>query len=165
MMGVSALRAGFGIAARPDTRIDRIPGGACLQRVCCHQLLQAGQLHRARIERIVDAAPGALEAGGEAQMDRMLDDGGGEQSIEYFDQGITTATKCGIDLVTKGAQPLKGFCIHAVSMPKRAFLVYPSSPPLCCWLNGKLKYGNKRGDAKTHHGKQPTFQGCHGKPG
>jgi|GEM_PF-5593538 len=71
-------------------------------------------------------------------MDGMLDDGGGEQSIKQFDQGVTTTSQGGINLLTKGAQPLKCIRFHAMSMPKRAFLVYLPSPPPCCWLNSKL---------------------------
>ena len=79
-------------------------------------------------EGIVNAPPRALEARSEAQVDGMLDDGGGEQSIKHLDQGITMASEGSIHLMTKGAQPLKGICVHAVSMPKCAFLVYLSSP-------------------------------------
>ena len=81
----------------------------------------------------------ALEARGKAEVDGMLDDGGGEQGIEDLHQGVTATSKCGINLLTKGAQVLKGSCVHAVSMPKRAFLVYSSSPAPCCWLKGKLR--------------------------
>ena len=81
----------------------------------------------------------ALEAGREAQVDGMRDDGAGQQGIEYLVQGITTAAKGGIDVLAKGAQPLKGCCLHAVSMPKCALLVSPSSPTPCCRLNGKLR--------------------------
>ena len=80
----------------------------------------------------------ALEAGSEAQMNRMLDGGAGQQRIEDLEKGITTAFKGGIHLLTKGAQALKGVYVHAVSMPKRAFLVYPSSLIPCCWVHGKL---------------------------
>jgi hypothetical protein len=79
------------------------------------------------------------QAGGQAQVDRVLDDSGGEQGIQHLNQGITTASKCGIDVVAKGAQALKGRCVHAVSMPKRAFLVYSLSPSPRCWLNDKLR--------------------------
>jgi hypothetical protein len=138
-MVVPTGRTGFRIAARPDARIDGIPGGAGLQWMCCHQVLQPRQRHCTRVEGIVDAAPSTLEAGREAQMDGMFDDRGGQQGIEDLDQSITTTAKGGIHGLTKGAQPLKGICVHAVSMPKRAFLVYPSSPAPCCWLNGKLR--------------------------
>jgi hypothetical protein len=72
-------------------------------------------------------------------MDRMLDDGSGEQGIEDLNQGIPTASEGGIKCMSKGAQALQSNCIHARSMPKRAFLVYSSSPAPCCWLNGKLR--------------------------
>jgi hypothetical protein len=64
-------------------------------------------------------------------MDRMLDDGDWKPRNEIFDQGIMTAAEDGLNLLTKGAQPLKSFCIHAVSMPKCDFLVYTFSPPPC----------------------------------
>jgi hypothetical protein len=63
----------------------------------------------------------------------------GEQGIEDLKQRITTAAQGGIKVLTKGAQALKGCCVHAASMPKRAFLVYSSSPSPCCWLHGKIK--------------------------
>ena len=90
-------------------------------------------------ERIVDTAPGALEAGGQAQVDRVLDDRARQQGVEDLDQSIPTTAKGGIHLTTKGAQPLKCICVHAVSMPKRVFLVHPSSCSPCCWLNDKLR--------------------------
>lgn len=46
-------------------------------------------------------------------MDRMLDDRGSEQGIQDLKQGITTAAEGGIHGVTKGAQVLKGRCVHA----------------------------------------------------
>jgi hypothetical protein len=84
------------------------------------------------------------QARGEAQMDRVFDDRGCQEPIEEFDQSITTASEGGIHGMSKGAQALKGRCVHAVSIPKRAFLVYPSSPTPCCWLNGKLRGCVKR---------------------
>ena len=74
----------------------------------------------------------------------MLDDGRGEYGVKDLKQRVTTAAEGGINLVTKGAQALKGCCVHAVSMPKRAFRVYPSSPVPCCWLNGKFRNYLKR---------------------
>jgi len=76
------------------------------------------------LPRIIDAAPGALEARGKAQMDGMLKDGGGKQGIQDLHQGVTTASKGAINLTTKGAPPLQGFGIHVLSMPTRVFLVY-----------------------------------------
>ena len=108
MIVVAPLSTGFGIVARPEAGIDRIPGGGCLQRVGGHHLFQARQRHRARVEGIIDTAPGALEAGGQAQMDRMLDDRTREEGIEDLDQGITTTAEGGINRLTKGAQALKG---------------------------------------------------------
>ena len=70
-------------------------------------------------------------------MDRMLDDRTRQEGIKHLDQRITTTAEGGINRVTKGAQALKGFCIHAVSMPKRAFCVYSPSPSPCCWLNAQ----------------------------
>jgi hypothetical protein len=75
-------------------------------------------------------------------MDRVLNDWARQQGIEHLDQGITTTAEGGINCLTKGAQPLQGFCIHVLSMPKRAFRVYSSSPTPCCWLNGKLSPQN-----------------------
>ena len=138
VMVVASLWTGFRIAARPDAGIDRVPGGRGLQWLCCHQMLQAGQRHSTSIERIVDTSPSTLEAGGQAEMDRMLDDSDGKQGIEHLKQCVTTTAEGGINGLTKGTQALKGRCVHAVSMPKRAFRVYPSSPSPCCWLNGKL---------------------------
>ena len=90
-------------------------------------------------ERVVDAAPTALEAGGQAQVDGMFDDRACQQGIQDLTQGIPTTAQSGINCLSKGAQALQGNCIHAGSMPKRAFLVYPSSPTPCCWLNGKFR--------------------------
>ena len=70
-------------------------------------------------------------------MDRMLDDRTGQEGIKHLDQRITTTAKGGIHDLTKGAQALKGFCFHALSMPKRAFRVSSPSPSPCYWLNGK----------------------------
>jgi hypothetical protein len=72
-------------------------------------------------------------------MGRMLNDRRGEQGIEDLKQRITTAAEGGIKVLSKGAQALKGCCVHAVRMPKCAFLVYPASPHPCCWLNRKLR--------------------------
>jgi hypothetical protein len=80
------------------------------------------------------------QAGREAQMDWMLNDGRGEQGIEDLDQSITTAAEGGIHGLTKGAQALQSKCVHAGSMPECAFRVHSSSPPPCCWLNGKLSH-------------------------
>src|SRR5215469_9160044 len=74
-------------------------------------------------------------------MDRMLDDWTREQGIKHLDQRITTTAKGGIHDVTKGAQALKGFCFHALSMPKRAFRVYSpfaSSLLLVTWQDKDL---------------------------
>ena len=65
----------------------------------------------------------ALEARGQAEVDRMLDDRGGEQGIKALHQGVTATAEGDIHCLTKGAQALKGSCVHAVSMPKRALLV------------------------------------------
>jgi hypothetical protein len=62
MMIGAARRRGFRIAARPHAGIAGIPGGRCLQGLCCHQVLQPGQRHGSGIEGIVDAAPGALSS-------------------------------------------------------------------------------------------------------
>src|ERR1051326_6249991 len=72
-------------------------------------------------------------------MDRMLDDRTREEGIKDLHQRVTTTAKGGIYDLTKGAQALKGFCFHTLSMPKRAFRVSSPSPPPCCWLNGKLR--------------------------
>jgi hypothetical protein len=132
MIVVAPLSTGFGIVPWPEAGIDRIPGGGGLQRVGGHHLFQARQRHRACVERIIDAAPGTLEARGQAQMDRMLDDRTGQQGIKHLGQRITTTAKGGIYYVTKGAQALKSFFFHALSMPKRAFRVYSPSPPPRC---------------------------------
>jgi hypothetical protein len=80
-------------------------------------VLQLGQWHAARIERIINAAPSTLEAGGQTQMDRMFDDRARQERIEDLDQSITTAAEGGINVLTKGAQALKGFCVHAAPLP------------------------------------------------
>ena len=59
-----------------------------------------------------------LEAGSQTQMGWMLDDGGGEQGIADLKQCVTTAAEGGINLMTKGAQALKGVCFHAPEYAK-----------------------------------------------
>jgi hypothetical protein len=66
-------------------------------------------------------SPNPLE--NRCQIGWMLNDGDGEQGIKDLKQSVTAAAEGDINLMTKGAQPLKGFCVHAVSMPKRAFSV------------------------------------------
>jgi hypothetical protein len=72
-------------------------------------------------------------------MDGMLDVWTRQQGIEHLHQSVPKTAKSGINCLTKGARPLKSMCVHALSRPKRAFLVYSSSPFPCCWLNGKLR--------------------------
>jgi hypothetical protein len=51
-------------------------------------------------------------------MDRMLDDRTGQEGIKHLGQRVTTTAKGGIYDLTKGAQALKGFCIHALEYAK-----------------------------------------------
>ena len=122
----ASLSTGIGIIPRPATFIDRIPGGRCLQRMGGHHLFQARQRHCACVQGIIDAAPRALEARGQAQMNRMLDDRTGQEGIKHLGQRITTTAEGGINLLTKGAQALKGFCFHALPYAKvRLLCLFP----------------------------------------
>ena len=85
MMVVAPLWTGFGIAARPDAGIDRIPGGRGFQGLLCHEVLQPGQGHGSGIERVINTAPATLEAGGQAQMDGVLDDRTRKPGIQDLD--------------------------------------------------------------------------------
>jgi hypothetical protein len=71
-------------------------------------------------------------------MDRMLDDWTRKVRIKHLAQSITTTARGGIHDLTNGAQALKDFCVHTMSMPERAFCVYSPSPSPCCWLHGKF---------------------------
>ena len=49
MVGVAALGAGFGVAAWPDTRVDRLPSRCRRQRIRGDHLFEARQIHRSGV--------------------------------------------------------------------------------------------------------------------
>ncbi len=73
---VAALWAGFGIAARPDARIDGVPSGVGRERMGGDELLKRRPVHGAGVEGIGETAPAALTARHQTEMGGRLDGGG-----------------------------------------------------------------------------------------
>ena len=104
MWVIATLRARLGIAAWPDTRVDRIPSRLARQWIRRHQPLEGRQVHRAGIERVVDAPPAPLRAGRQTQMGGRFDRWHRQQRIEQFKQGVASAPKQRVQLMAKGSQ-------------------------------------------------------------
>ena len=63
MMVLSAFRAGFRITSGPHPSIDGIPFRLGFPWVVCHHLFPGAWVHRASVERIVEASPFPLKRG------------------------------------------------------------------------------------------------------
>ena len=132
-MGIgAAFGARFGIAARPDASIDRIPRPRAGERIRRHQPLEGGQVHGARSERVIEAAPAPLAARRQAQMRRCFDGWRAQQGVEEREEGVAAAAEGAVHLLAEGSQRFQFGSRHIRSMRARAFscLFHGTDTPL-----------------------------------
>src|SRR5262245_38487260 len=100
--GLGRLRRGWGSPPRRLTR--QWMGG--------DQRLEPLQVHGARIERVVEAAPAALAARHPAQMGRCLDAGGCQQGVQEFTEGVAATPTQRVHLLAEGSELFPLWCVH-----------------------------------------------------
>lgn len=125
MMIVAPSWAGFRITPGPDAGIDHLPVGSRGEWILGDQFLQRGQVHRARVERIIDTAPLPLERGRQTQMGRRLEHGGRQDGVDHLEERIAPTAKNALHLVTEGLERFQFGGFHTGSR---------GAPPPSCLL-------------------------------
>jgi hypothetical protein len=107
---------------------------AAAQAVGAHgdQRLERRHVHRARIQRLIEAALPPLATRHEAQVGRRFDRRGGQGGIHEFKQGVASASQSRIHLMAEGSQRFQFGRSHIRSMRARAFscLFHGTDTPL-----------------------------------
>jgi len=106
MIVEAPLRAGLGIATRPDTDIHGIDYLPVREGMTSEQGAQGGRGDGAVDERSVEAAPAATMQRFETEVDRRGNGISAQEGISQFEQGIgpalETGVKCGTEVLDGG---------------------------------------------------------------
>jgi hypothetical protein len=117
---VAALRAGCGVAARPDPAIHRRPGRLGRDRLGGAQPLQPRPIHGARVEGIVETAPAARTGRHQPEMGGRFAGGGRQHRVQEFEQGIAAAPKPRLHLGAEGSERFQVWGVQTSRMGSRA---------------------------------------------
>ncbi len=140
MVVVAALWAGFGVTARPDTRVDGIPGGLRFQGIRGDQPFEPRQIHGSGVERIVETAPPTLAVGRQAQMRWRFEGRCAQHGVERLEQGVASTPKQRVHLLAEGSERFHFWlCSYPEGCALELFLSTPPGTATCCWLKCKMR--------------------------
>ncbi len=112
MVIVAAIRARFGVTARPDTRVDRKPPGLRFYGVRSDQPFEPHQVHGSGVESIVETAPPTLAVRCQTQVRWRFQDRCAQHGVEGLEQGVAPTPKQRVHLIAEGSEHFHFWRVH-----------------------------------------------------
>jgi len=139
LVGGAPLGTGFRVTPGPDTGVNGKPGRLRFQWVRRCQSLETRQVHAARVERLVAAAPPAVAGGRQTQVRGCFERWRAQHGVERREQGVASTPKQRVHVLTEGSERFPFWRVHTQKDGLSSLsLSTPSHPYACCGLKCKL---------------------------